>query len=72
MGQIWENNQCMGQASLMNWQQAQQAAQNVTLAGFNNWRLPTLDELKTLILESEGYTCSEQTLSQPQENVWGR
>lgn len=72
LGQTWENNQSVGEASLMNWQQVHKVIETVSLAGFHDWRLPILDELKTLALDREGYACPEQSLSQPQNNVWGR
>ena len=72
IGQRWENGQCIGEAKKLNWNDAKLACQNFRLAGFNDWRLPTLDELKTLKLEKEaGYNCPQGILFKPRKYEWG-
>ena len=43
VGEIWTGNECVGEAHQYTWDQARQVADR--LAG---WRLPTIDELRTL------------------------
>lgn len=40
---------CSGTASAMNWPAAQDAAQNSTFAGFDDWRMPNTRELLSLV-----------------------
>ena len=72
IGQQWINGQCVGDAKKLNWEDAQEKCQNFRLAGFNDWRLPTIDELKTLTLQGKaGYNCPSNTLFQPKKDDWG-
>ena len=67
IGQEWINGQCVGEAEKLNWEDAKKECQNFQLAGFNDWRLPTIDELKTLSIEGgkTGYNCPNQVLFKP-------
>ncbi len=47
IGQTWNGTTCTGSASKMTWSKA--TKQTSTLAGQNDWRLPTQNELKTII-----------------------
>ncbi|MBK5966071.1 hypothetical protein CCR95_18800 [Thiocystis minor] len=50
-GQTWSGENCVGEASKMTWDQAMSNGRQKhwpTFAGHDDWRLPTLDELKTL------------------------
>ncbi|HHB75607.1 MAG TPA: DUF1566 domain-containing protein [Desulfobulbus sp.] len=38
-----------GFPDVMNWQQALSSAENMVLAGFNDWRLPNINELKSIV-----------------------
>ena len=72
IGQKWENGKCIGDATKMNWEEAKKACQSFQLAGYNDWRLPTIGELKTLMLEKRaGYNCPNGVLYQPKQNKWG-
>ena len=72
IGQRWENGQCVGDAQLLIWEDAPTACKNFQLAGFNDWRLPTIDELETLMLQNKaGYNCPQNILFQPRKDIWG-
>ena len=72
IGQRWKNGQCVGDAKSLKWEDAQEECQNFRLAGFNDWRLPTIGELKTLMIENKaGYNCPQNILFQPRKDIWG-
>ena len=48
IGQIWEDKKCYGAAKDMKWSKAKKTCQKFDLAGFNDWRLPTKEELLAL------------------------
>jgi len=45
-GLMWQQDN----VEIINWSQANKYAKNLKLGGFSDWRLPTIDELKTLIV----------------------
>ncbi len=49
MGQMWDGTTCTGTASTYTWDQANALTGVVTFAGLSDWRLPSLDELRSLI-----------------------
>lgn len=53
LGQTWAENDCTGEAEKYNWDQAKSAADELNrqggYAGYRDWRLPSIDELKTLV-----------------------
>jgi hypothetical protein len=57
-GQQWQNNTAQGKAKAVNWQTAFEVAKefnkNSGYANYSDWRLPTIEELKTLIDEEKG------------------
>jgi curved DNA-binding protein CbpA len=57
LGQRWQDNKIEGEARLYSWQAAQEAAkafnQQGGHAGYTDWRLPTANELKTLLNPNE-------------------
>ena len=57
-GQTWQNGTAVGEAKQVDWQMAFYEARNCNrqggYAGFTDWRLPTVDELKTLIAKVNG------------------
>ena len=72
IGQRWENGQCVGDAKKLNWENAKKECKNFRLAGFNDWRLPTINELKTLMIQGKhGYNCPKDVLFQPVKNDYG-
>lgn len=54
LGMKWEGKTCKGKATSYKWEQALQAASGFSYAGYNDWRLPTIAELKTLVDKSAG------------------
>ena len=53
-GQVWQAGSCAGEAKLFNWHRALEAAEGYVFAGHGDWRLPTRDELTTLVYCSSG------------------
>lgn len=57
LGQEWENGTCNGDAMKYTWQEALNAAEVLNQRGYarqQNWRVPTKEELQTLIYSSSG------------------
>ncbi|WP_051514672.1 DUF1566 domain-containing protein, partial [Nitrincola nitratireducens] len=54
LGQTWTGSACSGEASRYNWQTAQDIAKQTTYAGKSDWRVPTLDQLHSLVYCSSG------------------
>jgi len=58
LGQIWAENSCAGEAKEYAWDQAKSATDELNrqggYAGHRDWRLPSIDELKTLVYCSSG------------------
>lgn len=48
LGASWNGTTCAGKAAGYGWQQARELAKNSTYADFDDWRIPTLEELKAL------------------------
>jgi len=49
LGMKWGDNLCSGKPTRYKWDEAMQTANRLSYAGHKNWRVPTIDELKTLI-----------------------
>jgi len=58
LGQKWQNETCVGKAKGYNWEEALDAAEEFNrqggYAGYRDWRVPTKEELQTLIYSSSG------------------
>jgi uncharacterized protein (TIGR02145 family) len=52
MGQTWNGETCLGEAKKYNWHDAQELA--INFAGYDDWRMPTIAELNTLVHCSNG------------------
>ncbi|MDN3682052.1 DUF1566 domain-containing protein [Vibrio tapetis subsp. quintayensis] len=49
IGQTWQGDNCTGNASNHNWQQALTLAKDHEFAGKNDWRLPNVKELASIV-----------------------
>lgn len=54
LGQQWTGQGCSGEADRLSWNQAVEAGEAMIHAGFDDWRLPTREELYTLVYCSSG------------------
>ncbi|HOW80802.1 MAG TPA: DUF1566 domain-containing protein [Verrucomicrobiota bacterium] len=58
LGQIWQGGTCIGKAKEYSWQAALDAANALNhqggYAGYRDWRVPTIEELLTLVYCSSG------------------
>ncbi|MGL0931105.1 DUF1566 domain-containing protein [Vibrio vulnificus] len=54
LGQQWTGTTCAGVAMEMNWNDALRTAMSFSYAGHSDWRVPTVDELDTLVYCSKG------------------
>jgi|GEM_PF-4028190 len=52
VGQTWQNNRCEGKAKRFEWEEAK--ALQSSFAGYTDWRLPMIEELRTLVYCSNG------------------
>jgi len=60
VGQKWHNGQSIGEAQQLTWSAALASAENdnrIGFAGHKDWRVPDIDELKTLILQHWHNPC---------------
>ena len=48
-GQNWKDGQCQGSPLLLPYKGARQWAKSLKLAGFDDWRVPKIDEMSSLI-----------------------
>lgn len=72
IGQRWVNGICIGDAAYIDWNSAEDVGKSFRLAGFKDWRLPTIDELKTLMIIGQGgYNCPPSILFKQEKYRWG-
>ena len=60
-GATWNGNTCTGQLIITDWFKAMQVAKDSRFLGKNDWRLPSKDELSTVVGEYEGGCKSNNT-----------
>ncbi len=58
VGETWKGSNCTGEPKEYTWDEAMQLSS--TLAGYSDWRLPTIDELGTLVYCSSGKTKGDR------------
>lgn len=51
VGKTWNGSACIGNYTLVNWSQALVTAHDFTFAGYDDWRLPNVKELMSIIEE---------------------
>jgi hypothetical protein len=54
-GKTWDGRSCTGVAKPLTWDQAKALALNHDFAGHNDWRVPNIDELQSLITAARSY-----------------
>ena len=59
LGQTFENDVCVGDAFAGTWLEALKLAEEFSISEFNNWRLPNLKELQSLV----EYSCQSPMFS---------
>lgn len=74
LGQRWQAGQVEGEAALYAWQAAQEAVDLFNkqggYAGHTDWRLPSVNELKTLINPQEGHKSYINAYAFPNNPRW--
>ncbi|WP_169697697.1 DUF1566 domain-containing protein [Methylophaga nitratireducenticrescens] len=63
IGQTWNGNTCTGTAASLTKQEAENVVQAQTYGGYSDWRLPTVDELESLIYCSNGIDARRYDLN---------
>ena len=72
IGQHLTKGKCTGQAEKFNWLDAHQICENMNTAGYNDWRLPEISELMTIMLTNQGgFNCPPDSLFKPSDYHWG-
>lgn len=76
LGQTWQSNTCMGKANVYGWQAVESYAMGFTgkisYAGQQDWRVPTIEELHTLIYCSSGQPKTWNDTGKSCEGDYGR
>ncbi|MBL0440694.1 DUF1566 domain-containing protein [Aeromonas veronii] len=62
LGQSWDGTDCTGEARTYSWERALAAAEQNTLAGFSDWRLPNKNELASIV----EYRCYQPAINNQQ------
>ena len=58
LGEIYENGVCTGESTGVNWLETINEAESFEFEGFNNWRLPNIKELQSIV----EYSCQSPML----------
>ncbi|SFR54003.1 DUF1566 domain-containing protein [Thiomicrospira sp. ALE5] len=70
LGQTWNGSTCLGDASRHNWQTARDLAKESHFADKSDWRLPTVDELHSLVYCGIFGEQRQRLLDASGETVW--
>ena len=75
LGQEWKNGMCRSEAQKYTWQKALDAASTLNrqggYAGYRDWRVPTREELRTLVYCSSGQPKTWNNTGNPCEGDYG-
>lgn len=52
LGQEWSGGRCLAEVDMYTWSNARQAAEEYVFNGHEDWRLPTIEELQSIIKSS--------------------
>lgn len=70
LGQEWMGEKCSGEGEVMYWDDAKKVDKGLSYSGITGWRLPTINELKTLMnKDKSGYASA--FILQPTPKVYG-
>jgi hypothetical protein len=58
-GQTWDGSSCQGEVAPVLWKQAMTIPKNLDYAGYSDWRVPTRQELQSLVYCSNGQKKAE-------------
>ena len=67
-GQEWNGTECEGDLALLNWEQALEATENLSLAGHDDWRLPNINELLTLVDDQKSHPAMNELFFTDENN----
>ena len=73
LGQPWSGFSCTGNYQVYRFSEATNAADSSDLGGHNDWRLPTVEELRTLMAgqDIEGYSSPVNAIFKPHIKDFG-
>lgn len=72
VGQTWSGSNCEGEPIKVNWKDAAKVTQNFSFVGKQDWRLPTIDELSSIVFCSTGRTEMARPAGRFQRTTDGR
>ena len=70
LGQTWDGKMCTGEAKKIDWDDAMKVGKGLNYGGVTGWRLPTIDELKTIMIEGKAGNTSA-FIFKPTSGNWG-
>ncbi|MCB1658625.1 MAG: caspase family protein [Pseudomonadales bacterium] len=70
VGQTWTGKTCIGEGKEMDWDDAMKVGNGFNYGGVTGWRLPNIEELKTIMIKGKaGYASA--FFSRPESDTWG-